>query len=326
MSDETWKYLTNQFTTTTDGSYKRANILNNDHMSKLTAENADADIAALETRTQPLSTAYGTAYTAWVSAKATYKGHTQLYDSLLDNLSSQKIKEWDIQIQGTYLEGTPEYTMILPDRRGPFQNGGKDDRLSEVQALADRLLSYPALAATQADVAAYATSMQTARDDQQQKEELVAMASDTLEQARLELCTMMYGNLGALMDKYRETPNVIENFWQLDLIRTTGGGGDDDDLPTTAVTISGTVRDAATLNPLAGVTVLLYEDGATPDTGIEVVTDVNGNYTLFIEDLPGTYSAILEANSSGYLSDSRPIALEPGEEYLGEDFDLSPTP
>lgn len=324
--DETWKYLSNQFALATDGSYKRANILNNDHMSKLTAENADADIAALEARTQPLSTAYGSAYIGWISAKATYKGHTQLYDSLLDNLSSQKIKEWDIQIQGTYLEGTPEYTMILPNRRGPFQNGGKDDRLSEVQALAQRLLDYPALAATQADVDAFATNMQTARDNQQQKEELVAMASDTLEQARLALCTMMYGNLGALMDKYRETPDVVENFWQLDLIRRTGGDSGDDDLPTTEVTISGTVRDATTLNPLAGATVLLYEDGATPDTGIEVVTDVNGEYTLFIEDLPGTFSAILEANSSGYLSDSRSITLEPGTDYLGEDFNLSQAP
>ena len=264
MSDTTWHFLSNQFEQATRGSFKRCNILNNDHLSKLTSEGADPTIADLVTRTAPLSNTYSTNYSNWISAGATYEGHTQLVDGLLSQLSSTKIKEWDIQIQGQHLEGTPEYTMILPNRRIPYQNGTKDDRLSQVEALAERLLDYPALSATQSDVDTFGSALRTARDNQQQKEQLAAMASDLLEQARLALCTIMYGNLGVLMDKYRETPDMVENFWQLDLIRRTGQGGGDDDLPDTAVNISGRIVDDSTSDPLANVEVTLFQTATGP--------------------------------------------------------------
>lgn len=328
MSDTTWHFLKNQFNTATATSYKKANILNNDHMGKLTAENTDADIAALEARTQPLSTDFSDKYSTWISAKATSKGYTQVFDNLLSELSSTKIKQWDIQIQGVHLEGTAEYTMILPNRRRPFQTGGKDERLSEVQALAQRLLSYPALAATQADVDAFATSMQTARNNQQQKEELVAMASDQLEQARVALTTMMYGNLGVLMDKYRTMPGMIENFWQLDLIRTTSSAADDDvSLPSTQVTISGRLTDSVTLQPIVGATVTMYAQATGPGGDqIEVFTDANGNYQVTIEDLPSPTTVGIEAKSSSYMPQTQTLNLEPGNNYININFSLSQTP
>lgn len=327
MSDNTWQFLSNQFETGTRNNFKRANVLNNDHLSKLTSEQADPDILALVTRTQPPSTAYSGAYSNWISARATYKGHTQLLDNLLNDLSSTKIKQWDIQIQAQFLEGTPEYTMILPNRRGPFQTGTKDERLSEVEALAQRLLGYAALAATQADVAAFGTALRTARDNQQQKEQLVSMASDVLENARLDLCIMMYGNLGVLMDKYRDTPAVIENFWQLDLIRRTGQGGNDDDLPTTTVRISGRVTSMAGGGAIANARIFLYDTANGPASGsIEVFTDGSGSYSVVIEDLPEAQTITMEVSAQFYMMQSRNLNIEPGQSYDGEDFQLSPMP
>lgn len=327
MSDTTWHYLSNQFEQATRTSFKRCNILNNDHLSKLTSEGADPTIADLVTRTTPLSTAYSSAYSVWISASATYKGHTQLVDGLLSQLSSTKIKQWDIQIQGQHLEGTPEYTMILPDRRQPFQQGTKDDRLSEVEALATRLLDYPALAATQTDVDAFATLLRTARDNQQQREQLAAMASDQLEVARLALCTIMYGNLGVLMDKYRATPNMVENFWQLDLIRRTGqGSGNDDDLPDTSVSISGRVTDNFG-NPLSGVEVTLYgsSSGPGPDDPV-TYTDANGDFIFSFDDIPGPNDIVILAKLSGYNNSSINLYVEPGNTYTAQDLTMNPNP
>ncbi len=325
---ETWHYITNQFEGSTRGSFKRMNILASDHQSKLTAQGTDPDIAALVARTLPLATAYGTAYTGSITANATYKGHTQLGDSLLAQLSNTKIKQWDIQIQNVFLEGTAEYTMILPNMRGPFQKGGKDQRQSEVEALAQRLLAYPALATTQADVAAFFTTLKTARDNQQQKEQLAATASSQLELARVALAVMMYGNLGVLMDKYRETPDMVGNFWQLDLIRDAASGGtDDDDLPDNSVTISGKVMNQTTGTPLANVSVVAFDSATGPGTGsIEVFTNAEGLYEIVIEDLPGAYLAGMQASLTGYMTQMRNLNIEPGNDYPGEDFSLSPMP
>ena len=321
-----WHFTNNQFETATRGSFKRANILNNDHMSRLTAQNADPEIAALVARTITVSQQYSQRYSGWISASGTYKGHTNLVDGMLLYLSNTKIKEWDIQIQAVHLEGTPQYMMILPNRRGPFQEGTKDDRLSAVEALAITLQDYPTLPATQADVVAFGNALRTARDNQQQKEQAVINASSLLEKARHELCTMMYGNLGVLMDKYRDTPSMIENFWQLDLIRRTGQGNDDD-LPATAVVIRGKVADTVTGLPLAGVRVRVYEQGADPaGQSIEVFTDAQGDYVAEIPDLPYAVLATIEVMLTGYGMMTRSLSLSPGGDYPDQDFFLTPTP
>jgi hypothetical protein len=254
---------------------------------------------------------------------ATYKGHTALVDNLLLELSSLKIKQWDIQIQGQHLEGTPTYMMILPSRRKPFQEDTKDDRVSEVEALAQRLLGYPALSATQTDVSNFATALRTARDNQQQKEQLVSMALDELEIARKALCTMMYGNLGVLMDKYRDTPDIIENFWQLDLIRRTGQGNDDDDLPQNGLRIAGTVRSQNDNMGIPNALVRAYNAMQGPGAGtMEVFTAADGSYLLAVDDLPGPMTIYMEVSAAGYPSQGRNLNVAPGQTYEGEDFNL----
>jgi len=216
-----WSYLQNQFNNSTKENFSLMLALGNDHIAKLEAQQADADIAALLARTQPLQLDYSKAYTKWKSATAIRKGATLKIDQLLAELSSLKIKQWDIQIQGQYLDGTPEYMALLPEKRGPFQKGAKDQRINAVEALNLRLGDYPVLAATQADVDAFRTQLVDARDEQQQKEQLIEQGSDDLEKARVELAIMMYGNLGVLMDKYRNTPDYINNYWEVSLMQNT---------------------------------------------------------------------------------------------------------
>ena len=55
--------------------------------------------------------------------QGTYKGRTELWDAKVADLSSLRIKQWDIAIQGVFLEGTGDYTILLPNGRGPFQKG-----------------------------------------------------------------------------------------------------------------------------------------------------------------------------------------------------------
>lgn len=308
-----WIYSQNQFNNSTKQSFALMLELGNDHIAKLEAQQADADIAALLARTQPLQLDYGKAYTKWKSATAVRKGATLKIDQLLAELSSLKIKQWDIQIQGQYLDGTPEYMALLPEKRGPFQSGPKDQRINAVEALSLRLGDYPVLAATQADVDAFRTQLVDARDEQQQKEQLIEQGSDDLEAIRIELATMMYGNLGVLMDKYRNTPDYINNYWEVSLMQSTppptrefGGTVAAD----TTVNLTQTVGpNAKVVLSNVGYTVLTFCLAATNTdacaTGVQVQPgdtlqveraslgedgDVNLNVTNMSPDTEGAYS------------------------------------
>ena len=308
-----WSYLQNQFDNSTEGSFVLMLNLSNDHVAKLEAQQADTDIAALLARTQPLHLAYSKGYSTWKSATAIRKGATLKIDLLLAELSSLKIKQWDIQIQGKYLDGTPEYMTLLPEKRGPFQKGAKDERINAVDALSLRLGDYPALATTLADVDAFKTQLLDARDEQQQKEQLIEQGSDDLEAIRIELATMMYGNLGVLMDKYRNTPDYINNYWEVSLMQNTppptrefGGTVAAD----TTVNLTQTVGpNAKVVLSNVGYTVLAFCLAATNTdacaTGVHVKpgdtlqveraslgedADANLNVTNMSPDTEGTYS------------------------------------
>lgn len=280
MAQETWHYQQNQFDNATEGSFKKMNILNADHFGKLQALQGDPDIAALLARTTPLHDAYNLRYSRWLSAKATYKGRTSQMEEHINNLSLTKSKEWDAQIQVVHLEGTPNYIAILPDGRKPFYSGTIDDKISHLQSLAQRLVAYPALAATMNDVLAFHTTIDNARDVQQQKEELVHDASDLLETARKNIALMMYRNLGFLIDKYGSAPEMISNFWELQLLRAAIS--DDEQ------TVSGKTTNAANGNPLPHTKVTV-KDADGVQVGESVFTDENGQYITGTEHIgPGT--------------------------------------
>lgn len=217
---ENWPYINNQFDNSTKESFVLMLILSNDHTAKLTAQAADPEIDDLLTRTAPLDDAYTTGYSAWKNAVGIRKGSTLRVEQLLAELSGTRIKQWDIQIQAVYIEGTPEHMSILPGRRGPFQHGGIDERLNEVKGLGTRLADYPALAATKTNVDAFYTTLKSARDTQQLQEQLIAQSSSELELMRLAVARIMYGNVGVLMNKYRETPEFVSNFWEVSLMQS----------------------------------------------------------------------------------------------------------
>ena len=64
------------------------------------------------------------------------------------------------------------------------------------------------------DVALFLDRMTTARSTQQESEKKVADAPIELKQAHKDLCTMLYRNLGVLMDLYPDNPEKIDAFYE----------------------------------------------------------------------------------------------------------------
>src|SRR5262245_47589736 len=69
---------------------------------------------------KPLVDDFTTKYKAWINQQGTRKGSSSTLAEKLQLLSGLQIKRWDALIQTVYVQGTPEYEAILPERRTPF--------------------------------------------------------------------------------------------------------------------------------------------------------------------------------------------------------------
>jgi hypothetical protein len=254
-----WHYCFNQFYVVTTGNYKLMSIILADHYARLQANSSDIIVSGLVTRTTPVVKSYADAYSAWLTSRATYRGSTKSFENLVKELSSTKIKQWDIAIQGSYLDGTPEYISLLPNGRGPFQKGNYEQKILEVKSLGERLLAYPALSATMDDVNDYYSTIDGARNKQQTDEEQVRLKSEALETARIVAANMMYANLGLLMDKFNKEPERSELYFDLSLIMSPPKDED-----TYSGTIAGGDTDNITSENFLDTTIFkLYNNGST---------------------------------------------------------------
>ena len=286
MSNETWHFLVNSFDVATQNSRKLMTIVAADHLAKLSAMKGDADIARLFERFAPAQQSFGDTYAAWLSAKGLYKGETERVQVLLDELSSVKLKQWSVKIQNVYLEGTPDYTAILPSGRAPFQNGPKDSRITELKGLRDRLLKYPKLEELKNDVESFMLSLEEARNHQQEAEQAVDQLSLQLEQARKDIAVLLYRNLGALMDKYGNDPKQILAFYEVEQIRSGA--------PSEPESITGIVAP--------GAVVTILDKSITDDT------------EFFISNTGKTILKFWTANSAQTADIPPGIELVPGAE------------
>lgn len=215
-----WSYLNNPFDNVTKRSYKRMMALATDHRDKLKNNCSDPDIDMLYKQFEVKYAAFRRAYDLSHRSAGAYMAATQKVEALFAELSGMQIRKWDIAIQGQYIEGTPEYTDLMPEFRQPFQRGAYDSRLAALRVLAEALGSYPALAPVQQDVQKFSDTLEEARTIQQGRENDEQTLSRNLEDAREQLAAVMQGILGYLIYKYQGDVGRVEGFYEMLYIRS----------------------------------------------------------------------------------------------------------
>ena len=225
MATTTWKFLINTFYVRTWKSFKNALTLTQDHLAKLTANEGDADIAAIKTAYLIVHNAFVTAYNQLNSKLGIYHGKTQTFEEMLEELGGEKINEWRGQVFAVFPEGTADALAIFPRDRQPFQQDTYDQIVENVKALSLTLATYitkPTLVTLSATVDAYYITFSGARALQQTDEGSVDTLRSNLRAAHKLMCDGMYKDLGLLMAKYYQTPERVEDYYDLSLLRTTG--------------------------------------------------------------------------------------------------------
>jgi hypothetical protein len=214
----TWIYIQNPFLNATIGNFLNAMVISTYHDSALAAAKDDASISVLYASFNPLHLQYKEAYDSWKSHGGTQQSETLNLSQLLQLLNS-KIGQWDIKIQNIYAQDTAAYKKLLPNRRAPFQSGTQTERTSSVKALSQSIGSDASLVAVKTDVDSFYEQLQQALTAQKGSLSSTKNMSTGLEAARVAMCTAMFANLGALIQKNAANPERIEQYFDMKSLR-----------------------------------------------------------------------------------------------------------
>lgn len=214
-----WSPLSNMFDNVTKKSKKKMRLIINRHVLKLAAASADPEIQAIYDITNPKKIEYNLLMTEWESSKGIGKGDTKIWEKHLDEINETVLNEWEGQVTYRYPKDTPTYIAIFPGGRMAITSGAYDDRLAALDAFSHTLDSYPLLATLKTAVDLKVDAVHTARDQQQSQYDKVGFKSTALEDLRFELAEILDDNLCKLKIKYRKNLKMVENFYDLSLLR-----------------------------------------------------------------------------------------------------------
>lgn len=223
LANLNWSPLNNQFWNATKSSVPTFTTLSTDHASKLTARSSDPVIAGL-------LSAYIPFHNDYLDKLATYNNKEAFYGSQtkrVEDNDAELIKmvgRWDIQIQATFYNDTPEYMAIFPNGRSSFQGGRRESRLAALKQLSEALANFIELNQVHSAVSSFYDTCIKARDKQQQMEQEVQHVRQLFKEAHEAAAEQMYRNLGMLMYHYGSSPQILQ-FFQVNLIRTVGSSG-----------------------------------------------------------------------------------------------------
>ncbi len=217
-----WKYTSNQFLVATQINYKKGLILSNYHNAALlkykTANPADTDIDKMYTRYNPLATALATAYQQWKGLGGVKQASTLNLEQLLATIPT-KLNVWEPAIQGKFIKTTPEYKAIMPAGRSGLTRGSKEDKVVAIKTLSESLKGITELAAIKTQVDNFYTQVLAARTAQLGNKSAANQGGDAVANAVAACMIMQYRNLGLLMDKYADKPDMIETYFDLETLQ-----------------------------------------------------------------------------------------------------------
>lgn len=230
MPHDDWKYIESQFETATEGSHRRMHTLATDHAAKLAgAKAALPALVPLHDRFQPVLARWNAGYNAWKDSEAFYAGATEALAGKLAALTrlqpetGSPLSNWANAIAVKHPRTSAAYKAIFPRGMDPFHTGTYDEQISAVAQLATRVAAAGApLAAVAAEIATFSTDLSALRRVQGEKESQRDTARSAMEPLRLEVCELLYGNLGLLMDLHRKNRPAIANYFDLQTLRETG--------------------------------------------------------------------------------------------------------
>ena len=185
----------------------------------LKAGNTDPDIMLMYNSYNPYCLAFDNCYGIWSSIRRSNPGNTLGIVQLLEQLSHNKIKSWDIAIQVIYENTTVEYKKLLPNHRYPFNSGKVSARILALTDLITAMGTDASLATVKTQVTSFALLLKNATILQQDQLNDIDTAITAMEAASNDASDEAFRIFGCLIIKYYKTPKLIDAFFPVAMLQ-----------------------------------------------------------------------------------------------------------
>lgn len=180
---------------------------------------SDPFIHNLFRETEPVCTAFCTAYAMWTSKKGGRAGESLRVKQLFKALYTEKIPKWEVDVLVRFHEKSPECKALFKGGRTAFRRGPYDLRAEKLASLALNLKDFPGLFVTKMEVEDFHKQLTEALNVNKGESTGVKGASGGLEAARKAAAVKMYANLGYLMAHFAEDTKQIKRFFETGKLR-----------------------------------------------------------------------------------------------------------
>ncbi len=225
----TWTITSNPFLAAARGSYINTKKMSNSYMAKLKVNDADPDIALIETSFEPFDTALDEIYAKYTAQKGAQNGAGTAFAQKLGEMTD-KLTLWDSRACLIYPPDTASgpYKALFPNGHSRFQTGSQDSKITAVNVLIETLdkaiaadaANAPALTALKASVSSYYIDLIKAFDDKNNAQSITGIYSDACAKAATAVCEQMYFGLAQLIMKFYKTPEKLGNYFDETVIKT----------------------------------------------------------------------------------------------------------
>jgi len=203
----------NPFEAATRGNYPLAIYIGKQHRDSLFVDSTTSPIAKtcydlVVSKVANLESAEGD----FLSQKGTQGGKVATFKELETGMSIT-LGEWQTEIKHVYKVNSIEYKVLFPNGNAPFTKGQQQHKMDAVQALLKSIGADLSLATIKIVIQAFYDAMMLAFKTKGTSKKSTKVDSLAVEIARKDLCDVMEGNFGKLIDFYNKTPMYAAKYF-----------------------------------------------------------------------------------------------------------------
>ena len=190
---------------------------------------SDAELEAIALALQPSTDLVDAKYIKWFVAKHNAMSATK-QQNLVEDAMPANVKKLETAVLGAYDEGTPGYTKYFSrPKSGLYEGVSQKDKLVNLKTESALLVGDVSLAAAKIKFDLYTKSFGDTLKVSEDAQTALTKASTKLEGSRITWCDEVLGATGKLLTKFKLTPEVIEDIFDLSPFNPHHSNVDPDD-------------------------------------------------------------------------------------------------
>lgn len=207
------------FDNVTKDNLKLMNLIEGKHYAIIKSQPVSQFFTDLLAFYDPYHTKWVNDYTAWKSAASASMGATRAWEILLNEFTNVGMPKIEIDIFSVYPAKSPKGIALLPHKKTPYISGEEYSRITALTALIASIGADTDLADVKILVTLWRDNLLNSFNLNKNSKNTLDQLSKTVWATRPVVCKALNSNVGSLLTHFFETPEKIDGFFDIRLMR-----------------------------------------------------------------------------------------------------------